>query len=115
MEAISQTIEVKNHTFSMVLPKSFTAKSVQVIVLPINDNDFEVPQWQQDEVNKRYNQYLQNPEIAINHEDFMAKIDKPKVKMRDLIGSLSNETAKAMLEEVADSRKGWERRLAKQF
>ena len=74
MKAIKQIIDVKNHTFSVVLPKDFTAKRVEVIILPSYPED-DVPQWQQEESERRYNEYLQNPEIAILNEDFMKKLD----------------------------------------
>ena len=74
MKAIKQIIDVKNHTFSVVLPKDFTAKRVEVIILPSCPED-DVPQWQQEESERRYNEYLQNPKIAILNEDFMKKLD----------------------------------------
>ena len=74
MQAIKQIIDVENHTFSVVLPKDFTAKRVEVIILPSNPED-DIPQWQQEESERRYNEYLQNPEIAILNEDFMKKLD----------------------------------------
>jgi hypothetical protein len=74
MKAIKQIINVENHTFSVVLPKDFTAKRVEVIILPSNPED-DIPQWQQEESERRYNEYLQNPEIAIFNEDFMKKLD----------------------------------------
>ena len=74
MKAIKQIIDVENHTFSVVLPKDFTAKRVEVIIFPSNPED-DIPQWQQEESERRYNEYLQNPEIAILNEDFMKKLD----------------------------------------
>jgi hypothetical protein len=74
MKAIKQIIDVENHTFSVVLPKDFTAKRVEVIILPSNPED-DIPEWQQKESERRYNEYLQNPEIAILNEDFMKKLD----------------------------------------
>jgi hypothetical protein len=74
MQAIKQIIEVKNHTFNVVLPKDFTAKRVEVIILP-SDSENDIPQWQQLESERRYNEYLQHPEIAILNEDFMDKLD----------------------------------------
>ena len=74
MQAIKQIIDVENHTFSVVLPKDFTAKRVEVIILSSNlEND--IPQWQQEESERRYKEYLQNPEIAILNEDFIKKLD----------------------------------------
>jgi hypothetical protein len=74
MKAIKQIIDVENHTFTVVLPKDFTAKRVEVIILPSNPED-DIPQWQQKESERRYKEYLQNPEIAILNEDFMKKLD----------------------------------------
>jgi hypothetical protein len=37
MDAIRQIIKVKNNTFNAVLPKDFTAKTVEVIIIPTDD------------------------------------------------------------------------------
>lgn len=74
MKAIKQIIDVENHRFSVVLPKDFTAKRVEVVILPSNPED-DIPEWQKKESERRYNEYLQNPEIAILNEDFMKKLD----------------------------------------
>ncbi len=74
MQAIKQIVKVKNHKFSVTLPNDFTAETVEVIILASNQEN-NVPEWQQIESERRYNEYLKNPEIAISHEDFMAKID----------------------------------------
>jgi len=74
MRAIKQIIEVKNRTFTVVLPDDFTASRVEVIILPSNPED-AIPHWQQDESERRYKEYLQNPEFAILNEDFMKKLD----------------------------------------
>jgi hypothetical protein len=39
----------------------------------------------------------------------------PKKKLSELAGSLSQETAEAMLKHVEESRNEWEERLKKQF
>jgi hypothetical protein len=39
----------------------------------------------------------------------------PKKKLSELAGSLSHETAEAMLKYVVESRNEWEERLKKQF
>lgn len=55
--------------------------------------------------------------ISEKYTDLKALMDKPKAKKKisELAGALSTETANAMLEEVKESRKGWEERLKKQF
>lgn len=75
MEAIKQIIEVKNHTFTVVLPDDFTASSVEVFILPYSPKD-DIPQWQQDESERRYKEYLQNPEIAVDFDEAMDEIEK---------------------------------------
>lgn len=74
MKAIKQIIDVENHAFSVVLPKDFTAKRVEVIILPSSPED-DIPEWQKKESERRYNEYLQNPEIAVLNEDLMKKLD----------------------------------------
>jgi hypothetical protein len=74
MKAIKQIIDVENHTFTVVLPKDFNAKRVEVIILPSNTED-DIPQWQQEEYERRYNEYLQNPEVAILDEDVLKQLD----------------------------------------
>ena len=41
----------------------------------------------------------------------LISIPKTKKKISDLLGSLSNETAQNMLQDVAKSRKSWENRF----
>ena len=49
MEAIRQFIEVKDHSFQVYLPEGFTARRVEVIILPSEiELDDELPQWQKD-------------------------------------------------------------------
>lgn len=41
MNAIRQFVEVKDHSFNVSLPKDFTAKSVEIIIIPNHsENDF---------------------------------------------------------------------------
>ena len=56
--------------------------------------------------------------LTRKHEDLKtleAAPTKPKVKLSELAGKLSHETAEAMLNYVAESRNEWEERLKKQF
>ena len=50
MEAIRQTVKVKNHQINIVLPDEFDADFVDVI-LPSQNNEINY-QWQIDEVRK---------------------------------------------------------------
>ncbi len=56
--------------------------------------------------------------LTCKHEDLKtleAAPPKPKVKLSDYAGKLSQETAEAMLNYVAESRNEWDERLNKQL
>jgi hypothetical protein len=69
MNAIRQFIEVKNNSFNIVLPEGFTAKTVEVIIMPMDIED-DIPQWQKDIVLERIASIKQNPELLIDEEQF---------------------------------------------
>lgn len=75
MEAIRQTVKVKNHTISIILPENFNAEEVDVIILPSEKKEYSIPQWQIDEVRDRTEKYLKNPESATNIDDFLKEIE----------------------------------------
>ena len=75
MEAIRQTVKVKNHTISIILPENFNAEEVDVIILPAEKKEYSIPQWQIDEVRDRTEKYLKNPESATNIDDFLKEIE----------------------------------------
>ena len=74
MNAIRQFIEVKNNSFSVVLPEGFTAKTVEVIIMPMDVED-DIPQWQKDIVLERVAAINQNPELLIDEEQFWKDIE----------------------------------------
>ena len=74
MKAIRQFIEVKNNSFSVVLPEGFTASRVEVIILPSEKED-DIPQWQKDIVLRRIEDIKQNPELLIDEEQFWKDIE----------------------------------------
>ena len=69
MEAIRQTLKVKNHTINIILPEDFHAEFVDVIVLPSQNSEYSIPQWQIDEVRERTKEYFKNPAIALDFDD----------------------------------------------
>lgn len=75
MEAIRQTVKVKNNTISIILPENFNAEEVDVIILPAEKKEYSIPQWQIDEVRDRTEKYLKNPESATNIDDFLKEIE----------------------------------------
>jgi len=74
MNAIRQFIEVKNNSFNVVLPEGFTAKTVEVIIMPMDVED-DIPQWQKDIVLQRVAAIKQNPELLIDEEEFWKDIE----------------------------------------
>ena len=77
MQAIKRIIEVKNHTFTVVLPDDFMASRVEVIILPTTSaTSIDVPQWQQEEVLRRLELYRKNPESAVDFDEALDEIEK---------------------------------------
>jgi hypothetical protein len=74
MEAIRQTVKVKNHQINITLPDHFNADEVDVIILPASAK-YEIPQWQIDEVRERTIEYFKNPEIALDFDEVMKEIE----------------------------------------
>lgn len=74
MEAIRQTVKVKNHQINIILPQDFNAEEVDVIILP-SLKEYQIPQWQMDEVRERTDKYLKNPESATDIDDFLKEIE----------------------------------------
>lgn len=74
MEAIRQTVKVKNHKINSTLPDNFNEDEVDVIILP-SSAKYEIPQWQIDQVRQRTEKYLINPESATDIDDFLKEIE----------------------------------------
>ena len=68
MEAIRRFVKVKNHQVNITLPEDFNAEEVEVIILPTS-KEYQMPQWQIDEVRERTENYLKNPSIGIEFDD----------------------------------------------
>ncbi|WP_396148460.1 hypothetical protein [Flavobacterium sp.] len=75
MEAFRQTVTVKNHKISITLPEDFSSEEVDVIILPSQNKEFNIPQWQMDQVRERTEKYLKNPENVTNIDDFLNEIE----------------------------------------
>jgi hypothetical protein len=74
MEAIRQTVKVKDHKINSTLPDNFNADEVDVIIMPAS-TEYVIPQWQIDEVRERTEKYLKNPESATDIDDFLKEIE----------------------------------------
>jgi hypothetical protein len=74
MEAIRQTVKVKDHKINITLPDNFNADVVDVIIMPAS-TEYVIPQWQIDEVRERTEKYLKNPESATDIDDFLKEIE----------------------------------------
>lgn len=75
MEAIRQFIEVKDNSFKVILPKEFTSKRVEVIILP---SDEELSEETKAMLDSRLKDYYENPDDA---EDFEALLDELENKL----------------------------------
>jgi hypothetical protein len=75
MEAIRQTMKVKNHTINIILPDDFEADFVDVIILPTQVKEYSIPQWQISEVRERSVEYFKNPSIALDFDDVMKDLN----------------------------------------
>lgn len=74
MNAIRKFIELENNSFSVVLPEGFTAKTVEVIILPLEVEE-DTPQWQKDIVLERIEAIKQNTELLIDETQFWKDIE----------------------------------------
>ncbi len=75
MNAIRQFIEVKNNTFNVVLPEGFTAKTVEVIIMPMDVED-DIPQWQKDIVLER----IKNPQTPVDAFEMIDQLEKENLE-----------------------------------
>lgn len=75
MNAIRQFIEVKNNSFSVVLPEGFTASRVEVIILPSEIED-DIPQWQKDIVLER----IKNPQTPVDAFEMIDQLEKENLE-----------------------------------
>ena len=73
MEAIREIVKVTNRQVIINLPDDFNADEVEVIILP-SYKEYQIPQWQIDEVRERTENYLKNPESATDYEDFLKEL-----------------------------------------
>ena len=75
MEAIRRTVKVNNNTINIILPDGFNAEEVEVIILPLEQKEYTIPQWQIDAVRDRTDKYLKNPESANDIDAFLKEIE----------------------------------------
>ncbi|MBC7439883.1 MAG: hypothetical protein H7250_07865 [Flavobacterium sp.] len=75
MQEFHQTVKVKNHVINITLPDHFDCDEVEVFVLKKEKNDFEIPQFQIDEVRERHEKYLKNPDNVISMNDFLKELE----------------------------------------
>jgi hypothetical protein len=75
MEAFRQTVKVKNHSFKITLPDDFNAEEVDVIILAKEPKEYEIPQWQIDQVRERHEKYLKNPNNVTDIDEFLKEFE----------------------------------------
>ncbi len=75
MEAIRKFVKVKNNQITITLPEDYNGDEVEVIILPKNEEEYRIPQWQIDEVRERTEKYLKNPKNVTDIDDFLKEIE----------------------------------------
>ena len=75
MNAIRQFIEVKNNSFTVVLPKGFTAKTVEVIIMPTAENN-SIPEWHKKIVLDRN----KNHQTPVDAFEMIAQLEKENLE-----------------------------------
>jgi len=75
MEAIKRIVKVNNHSITVELPANFIADEVEVIILPSDKREYNIPQWQIDKVRERTDNYLKSPASATDIDDFLKEIE----------------------------------------
>ena len=72
MNAIRQFVEVKDHSFNVSLPKDFTAKSVEIIIIPnlVDDGIFELSDLQKKTLDRALEQ---DKKTFISRDDISRK------------------------------------------
>lgn len=74
MEAIRQFIKVNGRNISITLPDDFSADEVEVIILP-SAKQYDIPQWQIDQVRERTESYKKNPASAQDFDEAIKDIE----------------------------------------
>lgn len=75
MDAIRQFIEVKNNSFNVVLPKEFSAKTVEVIIMPFVQNE-PISDWQKEIVLQR----IKNPIDSVDAFEMTDNLEKESIE-----------------------------------
>ena len=75
MNAIRQFIEVKNNSFNVVLPEGFTAKTVEVIIMP-NIENYNIPESHKEIILAR----IKNPQTQVDAFEMIEQLEKENLE-----------------------------------
>ena len=75
MNAIRQFIEVKNNSFNVVLPEGFTAKTVEVIIMPTIEN-YNIPESHKEIILAR----IKNPQTPVDAFEMIEQLEKENLE-----------------------------------
>lgn len=75
MDAIRQFIDVKDNSFQVTLPEGFTASRVEVIILPSQENDFQLSAETKKMLDNRLDQYHKNPNDVFDFDQLLKELD----------------------------------------
>lgn len=75
MDAIRQFIDVKNHSFQVTLPDNFNARRVEVIILPSQEEHFELSDETKKMLDQRLESYHKNPDDVFDFDQLLEELD----------------------------------------
>lgn len=75
MKVIRQFIEVKNNAINVVLPEGFTAKTVEVIIMPTVEG-YSIPEQHKEIVLDR----IKNPQTPVDAFAMIAQLEKENLE-----------------------------------
>ncbi len=75
MDAIRQFIDVKNHSFQVILPEDFNARRVEVIILPSRENSCELSDEAKKMLDSRLESYHKNPNDVFDFDQLLEEFD----------------------------------------
>lgn len=75
MDAIRQFIEVKNHSFQVILPDNFNARRVEVIILPSKEDEYQLTEDTKKMLDERLKSFNNNPNDVHDFDQLLDEFD----------------------------------------
>ena len=75
MNAIRQFIDVKDRSFQVILPDNFNASRVEIIILPSNEDGFNLSEQTKKMLDDRLQSYENNPNDVYDFDELLKELD----------------------------------------